>query len=370
MALLLAGLLSASSACSRSPAHGPRGHLHGRREPRHLPPALRRPDGRLALDGLAAETTSPSFLTTDPKGRLLLAVNENDKTAPGSGGVSSFAIDAKTGALRLLSQQPSGGAWPCHLVAGGQRPIRAGGELRRQRDRASGVGRGPLSPVVSRVDPKGKGPHARQDGSHAHGVYLDATNRRLLVPDLGLDKVLVYAFDASSGRLDAGRPARRRPGPGSRPAPPRLVARRALPPRGERARLHRHHLRLGPSGRLENRGTVKTLPDDFRGESTTAEIAAHPNGRFALRLEPGPRQPGRLRGGPGHGRLRRTAVVPVGGKTPRHFALAPSGRFLLAAHQDSNTIAVFRLDPATGGLAAVGDPVRVPRPVCLLFLPR
>jgi 6-phosphogluconolactonase len=115
---------------------------------------------------------------------------------------------------------------------------------------------------------------------------------------------------------------------------------------------------------------VRTLPDDFHGASTTAEIAAHPNGRFLYVSNRGHDSLAVFAVDPTTGALRRTAVVPVGGKTPRHFALAPSGRFLLVAHQDSNTVAVFRLDPATGGLAAVGDAVPVPRPVCLLFWPR
>jgi 6-phosphogluconolactonase len=324
--------------------------------------------GALGLEGLAAATTSPSFLTTDPKGRLLLAVNEDDRTAPGEGGVSSFAVEAGTGALRFLSQQPSGGAWPCHLVleARGRFALVAnyGGSVTVLPLSAEGL----LSPVVARADPEGRGPHARQEGSHAHGVYLDAAQRRLLVPDLGLDKVLVYAFDAAHGRLAPADPPAAALGPGAGP----------------------RHLAWSPDGRflhavneldstvttfawdgrrLESRGTVRTLPDDFRGESSTAEIAAHPNGRFLYVSNRGHDSLAVFAVDPATGSLRRTAVAPAGGKTPRHFALSPSGRFLLAAHQDSNTVVVFRIDPATGGLAAVGDPVRVPRPVCLLFLP-
>jgi 6-phosphogluconolactonase len=115
---------------------------------------------------------------------------------------------------------------------------------------------------------------------------------------------------------------------------------------------------------------VKTLPDDFRGESYTAEIAVHPNGRFAYVSNRGHDSLAVFAVDPSSGALRRTAVVPVGGKKPRHFAISPSGRFLLAAHQESNTISVFRLDPSTGSLTSVGSPVSVPRPVCILFLPR
>jgi 6-phosphogluconolactonase len=70
------------------------------------------------------------------------------------------------------------------------------------------------------------------------------------------------------------------------------------------------------------------------------------------------------------GRLTAAGHVPVGGKTPRHFTIDPTGRFILAGHQGSGTIAVLCLDPATGRPALVGSPVRVDKPVCLLPVPK
>jgi 6-phosphogluconolactonase len=318
---------------------------------------------------LAAESPSPSFLTTDPKGRFLFAVNENDDEAPASGEVSSFAIDANTGALSFLSRQASGGAWPCHLAldASGRFVVVAnyGGSVAVLP--VSGQGR--LSPVVARLSPQGRGPHPRQEGSHAHGVYLDARNRLLLVPDLGLDQVLAYAFDAASGGLTPAEP------PGAAVAPGAGPRHLAWSPDGRFVHVVNEidstvTTFTWEGGRLQRPHTVRTLPDDFGGENNTAEIAAHPNGRFVYASNRGHDSLAVFAADPENGLLRRTALVSVGGKTPRHFVIAPSGRFLLAAHQDSNTVSVFRLDPDTGGLTAVGDPVRVPRPVCLLFLPR
>ena len=67
--------------------------------------------------------------------------------------------------------------------------------------------------------------------------------------------------------------------------------------------------------------------------------------------------------------LTRTSVTPTGGRMPRHFAVDPSGRFLLAANQRSNSISVFRIDPATGALTASGVKVAVASPVCIRFGP-
>jgi 6-phosphogluconolactonase len=323
--------------------------------------------GVLTADGLAAETKNPSFLTSDSKGRFLFAVNETDP----SGGVSAFAVDAKTAALTLINQQPSGGGSPCHLTLdhtgrfllvanyGGSAAVLPVGPD------------GKLSPAVTRIAPEGRGPQPNQDASHVHGVYLDPANRLLLVPDLGIDKVLLYRFDAKTGSLTPGDP------------PAAALAAGAGP----------RHLALSPDnrfvyvvneidstvatfafdaeqGRLEGRGTVSTLPAGFKGKNTTAEIAVHPSGRFVYASNRGHDSIAVFTVDAASGALRQVEVVPVGGREPRHFAIAPSGRWLLAGHQNSDGIAVFRLDPATGRLASAGATVRAPRPVDIFFLPR
>ena len=67
------------------------------------------------------------------------------------------------------------------------------------------------------------------------------------------------------------------------------------------------------------------------------------------------------------GKLTAQGHEPTKGKTPRNFAIDPTGKFLLAANQESSTIAVFRIDDKTGKLAPVGEPVAVPTPVSILF---
>ena len=57
------------------------------------------------------------------------------------------------------------------------------------------------------------------------------------------------------------------------------------------------------------------------------------------------------------------------GKTPRGFGIDPTGTFLLAAHQDSNNVVVFRIDAGAGKLAPTGQQLKVKSPVCVKFLP-
>jgi 6-phosphogluconolactonase len=59
--------------------------------------------------------------------------------------------------------------------------------------------------------------------------------------------------------------------------------------------------------------------------------------------------------------------MPSGGRTPRNFALDPSGEWLLAANQDSDTIVAMRRDSRTGGLSDPEKVFDIPSAVCLVF---
>jgi len=72
---------------------------------------------------------------------------------------------------------------------------------------------------------------------------------------------------------------------------------------------------------------------------------------------------------PRNGKLAFVERVPTGGKAPRHFSLDPSGKWLFAANQDSNSITVFRVDPGNGRLTATSNAIQVATPVCVVFVP-
>jgi len=65
-------------------------------------------------------------------------------------------------------------------------------------------------------------------------------------------------------------------------------------------------------------------------------------------------------------------LAPVGwessrGLTPRFFALDPTGSFLYAANQDSDTIVTFRVDQPTGKLLATGQVIKTGSPSTIAF---
>ena len=323
--------------------------------------------------GLAAESNNPAFLAVDPKRRVLFAINEiNTFDGQASGSVSAFAIDPATGKLALLNQRPSRGTGPCHLLLD-----RSGRNLL-----VANYGGGSIA--VIRVEPDGhlgestafvqhagnSVNRARQAGPHAHGTTLDAANRFAFVCDLGLDQILTYRFDADKGTLTPGNPAFTAVKPGA--GPRHMVFR----PDGRFAYVFNEmHSTVtvfaydATAGRLSEVETVSSLPANYEGNKSGAEIAIVPSGKFLFVSNRGNSTLTRFEIDPTKGTLKYLEEQPTGGKTPRHFGLAPSGQHLAAANQDTGTILVSRIDPASGHLQPSGVLTEVPSPVCVVFWP-
>jgi 6-phosphogluconolactonase len=124
----------------------------------------------------------------------------------------------------------------------------------------------------------------------------------------------------------------------------------------------------GSRGALDSFQTISMLPDDFKGNSSGAEVLVHPNGKFVY---------GSNRGHDsiavfsidGAGKLKAVDRVSSGGKNPRSIALDPKGGYMFAAHQDSDNVVVFKVDQKTGVPKATGDVLEAGAPVCVIFVP-
>ncbi len=325
-------------------------------------------DGALTSKGVAGAAVNPSFLALSPNRRFLYAVGEvNDVNGKKGGGVSAFAVDSASGKLTLLNQQSSVGAGPCHITvdAGGKNALVAnygGGSVAVLPIGADGK----LAEASCFVQHEGRSvDKGRQEGPHAHSINLDKANRFAFVADLGLDKVLVYRFDAAKGTLTPNDPPAAKVAPG---AGPRHFA---FHPSGKYAYVVNEMNSTVTAfaydaghGTLKEIQTISTLPEGFKGDTSTAEVQAHPSGKFLYASNRGHDSLAIFVIDPQTGRL--TAVGHQEGiKVPRNFGIDPTGRYVLAAHQAGNKVQAFRVDSATGKLTAAGDGVAVPAPVCV-----
>jgi 6-phosphogluconolactonase len=321
--------------------------------------------GTLSAPTVAAETPSPSFLAIHPDGKFIYAANEV-ANAP-KGFVTAFSINAD-GSLSQISQQTSGGSGACYVS------VDPSGKVAMVANYGSGSieslpieADGKLGAPATFDQHKGKGPDARrQEGPHGHCIDADLAGKFVLSCDLGLDEVFVYRLDPATAKLTAIEPGHTAPKSG-----PRHLA---FHPNGKLVYVITE---MGctitgfnydtQTGGMKEFQTISTLPADFKGNSTCAEIAVHPSGKFVY---------GSNRGHDSiaafsiddAGKLTLIGFTPTQGKDPRSFGIDPTGQFLIAANQSSNNMVVFRIDQKTGQLTPTGSSLELSAPVCVKFL--
>ena len=327
--------------------------------------------GALSVDGVAAETLNPSFVALSPDGSAAFAVNEVGQLdgQPG-GGVTAFGRDVASGALRTLGRELTKGADPCYAstdrtgrflfvanYSGGSvamYPVLAGG----------GIGA-----MTGFIQHRGHGPNAeRQEGPHAHCVIPDPMNHFVLVADLGIDRIMVYRFDAATGKLNTATAGQGMLAPG---AGPRHLA---FHPNGRvlyvtnelnsTVTAFRYDTETGSLTELQ---TVPAVSEQGSVQNFPADIHVHPSGRFLYMSNRGHNSIAAFAIDPTTAKLAPLQLTSTEGDWPRNFAIDPSGEFLIVANQRSDSIHSFRIDSRTGKLRSTGHRVSLPAPVCLRY---
>ena len=317
------------------------------------------------------KSINPSFLTIDRSKRYLYAVNEvAEYLGKPSGGVSAYAINGRTGGLRLINEQASVGADPCYLtVDRNKRTLLVanytGGSVAVLPIRSDGT----LVPSNDLEQHEGSSIKEQQKRPHAHCIILDRNERYALATDLGIDKLLVYRFDRASGKLE---PAKQpwvelKPGAG-----PRHLA---FHPNGKYLYVineldstltsFKYNEANGTLSEIE---TVSTLPSDFTEVSYCADVHVHPSGKFLYGSNRGHNSIAVFAIDQRTGKLNQLQHASTEGKWPRNFVIDPAGQFLLVANQHTDNVVTFRIDQQTGRLTPTGQVTEIPIPVCLKFL--
>ena len=319
------------------------------------------------------KTSNPSYLAVSANQKYVYAVNENaDSTRfTVTGHVAAFSFDKATSKLSFINKQESGGKHPCYVsidkagkwvIVGNYSsgslavlPVRSNGSL----DSATQVIQHEGSSVNSE----------RQEGPHVHATVLNKNNKTLYVPDLGLDKVMLYSFDNRTGKLkefstpfvitEAG-------------AGPRHID---VHPNGKYAYLMEEMTGAVSGYKIENDGylsllqNISGLPRDFTGTVGSADIHVSPDGKFLYCSNRGESNTiGIFSINQSNGELLWIDHQSTLGKTPRNFNFDPTGNFLLVANQNSDEIVIFKRNKQTGLLTDTGKRIKVSKPVCLKWI--
>ncbi len=307
---------------------------------------------------------NPSFLTVHPNGKYLYAVSETE-----NGSIWSFKI-SDSGELKFLNKQASGGDGPCYVS------IDNTGKVALAANYNSGsvasfpiLADGSLGAAVSVIKHSGSGRDPkRQAGPHAHSISVSPNNRFAIACDLGADNLLIYKLNAEKAKISLAETFQVRPGAGPR------------------------HFKFSANGKilyvaneLSNNIAVYTF-DQEKGKfieevqlistvpnpdapNTVAEIQIDPSGKYLFCSNRGEDSIAVYSIDPNSGTLRPAAYQKTKGQTPRNFTIDPSGNYLIVCNQASNNVLVFKIDQSSGHLLQIEEPVTVPSPVCVKFVP-
>jgi 6-phosphogluconolactonase (cycloisomerase 2 family) len=308
---------------------------------------------------------NPSYLALSHDQRVLYSVHGDEEYA------TAFALDPATGEAKLLNRAATGGK------NGVREAVDPSGKFMVVANYSSGsVAVLPIAPDGSLKDqhqlvplPGEPGPHkVEQVSSHPHDIVFDPSGRFVLVPDKGLDRVFVFRFDAATGKLTPTEQGavKSRPGAGPRHLAfhPKLPIVWVLNELDSTIATYRFD---AGSGALDALQVQSTLPPDFTGNSTTAEIAVSPDGRFVYGSNRGHDSVTIFAAGP-EGRLSVVGWQPTQGSGPRFIGLDPAGHFLNAANEQGDNVVTFKADGATGKLTPTGQVIKNASPVTIVFV--
>ncbi|HEX7064267.1 MAG TPA: lactonase family protein [Bacillales bacterium] len=316
-------------------------------------------------DGIA----HPSFLTLDQKGQYLYTVSETmEAEGRQSGKVVSYKINPQTGELTYLSEQLTEGGAPCYvsLNSTGDRLFvanYAGGNVCLFPLEEGRIGK--MADAVQHEGSSGARPD-RQEAPHPHSIIPDPTGRFTFVPDLGQDEIRIYRLDEERRKLIHHKDIYIKPGAGPR----HLIFH---PGRGYAYVVNELDSTITSficrnADSLEIFQTVSTLPETYSGENTAADLHISPCGHFLYASNRGHDSIAVYKIDLATGALAYVEHASTQGINPRNFALSPDGDFLVAANQDSRSVVAFSIDRDTGRLLGPVDSVTVSEPVCVKFL--
>lgn len=317
--------------------------------------------GALSPLGLVAATPQPAHIWIAPNAKTLYAVNWETQ-----GGVSSYRIDHKTGALTFLNKVSAHGAQTNQVV------VDPSGQVAVTVNYTSG------DMAAYHLEPDGKLGEAffvdkhkgtplspKQPGAKQHGIQFSKDNRFIFIADLGLDRVYSYRFDADAPSLSDPTYVETHAGAGPRRIQMSPDGRFLYVDHETDSEVEVFAVR---NGRLTSIQVLPTVPEAAKARNTTAEIAIAPDGRHLYVANRGHDSIAVFAVDRAGGKLTALENVPSGGRTPRNIRFDPSGNWFFAANENGGNITEFQVDKKTGHLTPSGVSVAINTPGGMYFL--
>ncbi|NQD64628.1 lactonase family protein [Bacillus haikouensis] len=311
---------------------------------------------------LAAEVGNPTYVTVTGDNKNLYAVSKDGE----NGGITAFSIDGQTGGLNKLNSHSTPGANPCHLSVGqdNQTVVTANYHTTEVQSYITEKD-GALHSLVSTIEHAGSGPHERQEKPHMHYAGFTPDGKYVIAIDLGSDRI--YTYTAENGELREERIVEAKPGSG-----PRHLT---FHPNGKfvyvMTELSSEVLVLhynAEDGSFSEQQYIPAIPEDFKETNDGSAIHISADGQYVYAGNRGHNSIAVYKVNQDSGSLTFVEWTSTEGNWPRDFVLDPTGEFLVASNQKSNTLTLFGRDKETGRLELLQSGVQVPEPVCVKFL--
>ena len=230
---------------------------------------------------------------------------------------------------------------------------------------------GHLTGPVSEFQLTGSGPNPkRQAESHAHGAVVTPDNRHVLINDLGTDRIMIYKLNAATAEMTPNDPPFFHAAPGSGPR------HTTFHPNGKWAYAINELdstitlMQWDPDrGALTKLDSVPTLPPDSDvSKNRAGEVIIDKSGQFLYACNRGLREELLVYKIGNNGHLSLIQRAPLEGKEARHYAIDPSGKFIVVAEQGSDRVGVFSRNASSGELQATGRTYPTNKASCIVFV--
>ncbi len=319
--------------------------------------------GELDEPKLATKLSCPAFLTTDQSRNYLYCTGKLGNGELPHATVRGFRIDHYSGRLTEASSQTTNNMACCHISCS------RSGDALFGADYGHGMvasfplnSTGSIAPAMTilRYNSASMVVPDRQDAPHVHSINMDISGKYVFVCNFSDDKIHLYEVDAATKELSQVSVKTVAPGAGPRHLVCHSAGKWIYVINELDATINVFDFN---DGSLEMKQTVTTLPEDFKGKNTTAEIALSPDMKFLYASNRGHDSIAYYRVDEKTGKLKPLGFVSTEGEHPRNFTIEPSGKFMLVSNRDSDNVTVFRLEPKTGRPIYTGYQMKISMPM-------